>query len=224
VRIGKADPGLQPDDGGRSLDSMKEVDFEQPDSRKGIPETPVFGDPVPEDCAVIRMHLREMRQLYDSLDPSPFHEKDLDPDAEDYIVESARELPSHQPCALLIDLDQPAGPPDEGAEAGHAIRLHFRRRSQVLGRKLKVLIRRGVVSLGIGLTFLAAVFVTAEYVVQLIGDSGLAVLLREGLLIVGWVAMWRPLEIFLYDWWPILGERRLYDRLSRIRVRLAYEP
>ena len=52
------------------------------------------------------------------------------------------------------------------------------------------------------------------------GDTRWAFLLRESLMIGGWVAMWRPLEIFLYDWWPILRERRVYDRLSRITVNI----
>lgn len=47
-------------------------------------------------------------------------------------------------------------------------------------------------------------------------------LLRQGLVICGWVAMWRPLEIFLYGWWPIRREARLYDRLSIMPVRIAY--
>jgi hypothetical protein len=33
--------------------------------------------------------------------------------------------------------------------------------------------------------------------------------------------MWKPLEILLYDWWPILSERRLFDRLSRAQVRIV---
>ena len=33
--------------------------------------------------------------------------------------------------------------------------------------------------------------------------------------------MWRPLEIFLYDWWPILGEQRVRERLSRVEVRVV---
>ena len=33
---------------------------------------------------------------------------------------------------------------------------------------------------------------------------------RESLTIGGWVAMWRPMEIFLYSWWPILRERRTF--------------
>ena len=59
------------------------------------------------------------------------------------------------------------------------------------------------------------------HVGQLMGERPLAALFRESLLIVGWVAMWRPLEIFLYDWWPILGECRLYARLSESTVRIV---
>ena len=38
-----------------------------------------------------------------------------------------------------------------------------------------------------------------------------------------WVAMWRPLEVFLYDWWPLLGEIRLLDRLGAMPVRIEYK-
>ena len=40
-------------------------------------------------------------------------------------------------------------------------------------------------------------------------------------MIGGWVALWRPLEIFLYDWWPIRAEARLFDRLAASRVELV---
>jgi hypothetical protein len=43
---------------------------------------------------------------------------------------------------------------------------------------------------------------------------------RENLTIGGWVSMWRPLEIFLYDWWPIRSEARLSDRLAAMPVRI----
>jgi hypothetical protein len=53
------------------------------------------------------------------------------------------------------------------------------------------------------------------------GESQMSALIRESMVIGGWVAMWRPLEIFLYDWWPILAERKLFDRLSEMRVSVA---
>jgi hypothetical protein len=46
--------------------------------------------------------------------------------------------------------------------------------------------------------------------------------MSEGLLIGGWVAMWRPIEILLYDWWPLRSEYQLFDRLRDMQVRIAY--
>jgi hypothetical protein len=54
-------------------------------------------------------------------------------------------------------------------------------------------------------------------------EQGFASLLKESLLIGGWVAMWRPLEIFLYEWWPIRADAKLFDRLSVMPVRISYE-
>jgi len=186
-------------------------------------EIPCSGDQIPEGCRVIELHLRELAQLFDSLDPSPFHEKDLDGDAEEYIVDSIKEQPVREQNALVLSVDQTAGHPEEGHVVGNAVRVHFARAAQLSRRKLRNLIRRGVISLSIGLAFLASVFLIAQTAGQFLGESAWATLLREGLLIVGWVAMWRPLEIFLYDWWPIFGEQRLHERLSRIKLRIIYK-
>jgi hypothetical protein len=75
----------------------------------------------------------------------------------------------------------------------------------------------------VGLVFLAGCFVIGELVAK-IGQGTAAELTREGLTIGGWVAMWRPLEIYLYDWWPLRDERRLLERLARARVRLMLPP
>ena len=158
--------------------------------------------------------------LFDALDPATHQEKDLSPKIDEYIAESAIELPGKGPYALTVYLDQPPGA-DQERLVGEAIRAHFTRRARNLGRKLHRLLRRGLVSLGIGLAFLFAIFLLERLTGRAQHPEALGTLFRESLLIVGWVAMWRPLEIFLYDWWPIVGERRLYDRLSRITVRVV---
>jgi hypothetical protein len=56
---------------------------------------------------------------------------------------------------------------------------------------------------------------------NVLAGVGIADLVREGVLIGGWVAMWRPLEILLYAWWPIQRDARLYDRLGDMPVRIA---
>jgi hypothetical protein len=70
--------------------------------------------------------------------------------------------------------------------------------------------------------FLALATAIGDAVASYFDESRLAGVLREGLLIGGWVAMWRPLEVFLYDWWPIRAEVRLFDRLSAMPVRIDY--
>jgi hypothetical protein len=177
---------------------------------------------VTAEPTVIEIHLGEISQLLDSLDPSPFHRRDLNPRAEEYIVDSIRELPARASYRLVVNLDRSIRLPGEGRVVEDAIQSHFSRRADLLRRELRQLIHRGLISLSIALVFLVVLFLVAQAVRPLVGDTGIGSLLRESLIIVGWVAMWRPLEIFLYDWWPIASRRRLHDRLSRLRVQVAY--
>src|SRR5262249_24670086 len=61
-------------------------------------------DSIPATAAKIEISLSRLPQLFNSLDPSPFLERDLDRDAEDYIVGSAEEAPRQHPLALVIHL------------------------------------------------------------------------------------------------------------------------
>src|SRR5260370_14240537 len=54
------------------------------------------GDPIPHKCSVIEVHVGELKQLFNSIDPSPFRNKDLDPKAEEFIVGWAKDCPVTQ--------------------------------------------------------------------------------------------------------------------------------
>ena len=73
----------------------------------------------------------------------------------------------------------------------------------------------------VGLLVLSLCITGAQYLPALLEPSHLAPLVREGLIILGWVANWRPIEIFLYDWWPIRRRRILYARLAKADVVVA---
>jgi hypothetical protein len=51
-------------------------------------------------------------------------------------------------------------------------------------------------------------------------QSALGQLLAEGIMIFGWVANWRPAEIFLYDVWAVRRRVGLYRRLAEARIEL----
>jgi len=171
---------------------------------------------------VIEVHVGELKQLFNSIDPSPFRNKDLDREAEEFIVGWAKDLPRDVPFALLVDLDRQAGLPDEAAVLRDAVHEFFRQRAEAYRRRLRELLRRGRTSLLIGLTVLAAAIALGDFLATLMKTSRVGEILRESLTIGGWVSMWRPLEIFLYDWWPISSEARLSDRLAAMPVRIRY--
>lgn len=168
----------------------------------------------------IDLHLREVAQLFESLDPCPFYERDLDPDAEEYIVASAREL-QRRPQVIVVYLDRSSGEANEARNLENAIHEHFTRKLALAKRELRVLLRHGWISLLIGLAFLSMLLGLSEVVAQQMTPGPLPSLLRESLVIGGWVALWRPLEIFLYDWWPIVGQRRTYAVLTRVPVKVV---
>jgi hypothetical protein len=163
---------------------------------------------------LIEITLRELKQLFNNLDPAPFHEKDLDPAAEEYIVSAVREIGS-QPIRLVLQLP-PGTTDDEACGAVVAIRNYFAARSRHAREQLRQLLVRGVISLLIGLAFLVTCLSVRQLLMANIrpGDA----ILSEGLLILGWVAMWKPVEIFLYDWWPDLDRRRLFGRIAHIQI------
>ncbi len=180
------------------------------------------GDPLPSNCQPIEVHVTELKQLFNAMDPAPFRRRDLAPDAEDFIVGWAREIPPDVPLALVVHLDRPAGLPEEPAVLREAIREFFSERAVASRRRLRQLFQRGRTSLAIGVTFLATSLLLGDVVARLLGDRRIGEIIRESFLIGGWVAMWRPLEVFLYDWWPIRADARLADRLSAMPVRIAY--
>lgn len=169
---------------------------------------------------VIEVRLDKLAQLFNSLDPSPFHERDLDDEAEAHIVGWARELPERAPLTIVLDLP--------GEEAGKArlrdvamsLANYFVVRADMADRDLRELFREGRRAIGIGLPILAVCLIASQQIGRApdLGAAGRVV--AESLVILGWVANWKPLEIFLYDWWPIRRRRDLYRRLAAARVEI----
>ena len=169
------------------------------------------------EAVAVELRLDRISRLYNSLDPAPFHEKELEAAADEYIVGSAEDV-GGRPFRLVIMLPQDALARPEAAQSPASIRNHFALRERNEGRRLRAEWHRGRISLLIGAGFL----VLCLFVRQLLLSSAGTVqgMLAEGLLIVGWVAMWGPLDVFLYGWWPIAGRRRLFANLAKLNVEL----
>ena len=176
---------------------------------------------LPTDRALIEVRVGELTQLFNSLDPTPFRKRDLDPKAEEFIVGWASELHGDAPLCLVIHLDRPGVPDAEVTVLQEAVREFFTQRAVATRRRLRQLLAVGRTSLVIGVAALALSVALGDVAANLLSGNRFGGILGESLLIGGWVAMWRPLEVFLYDWWPILAEARRFDRLSAMSVRVV---
>jgi hypothetical protein len=151
------------------------------------------------------------------MDPSPFHEKDLDDDAEEFIVGWAQEFPRRDPVSLVVHVNQLLGHGDTQHLVETAVHNYFAYRAKLNRLEFRHLLKQGRISLIIGLIFLGACLLTSELLLRQEPRS-VWIIARESLTIAGWVAMWRPIRIFLYDWWPVLRLGHLYEKLSQMRV------
>ena len=165
----------------------------------------------------IEVFVNRIEQLFNSMDPSPFQEKDLDHDAEEFIVSWAKEYARKDPLLLVVHANQPTEIADEVIE--RAVRNYFVYRGRLNRLEFRQLLKQGRISLVIGLLFLTSCLLVSELLIQQQPGTLLS-LLRESLTIGGWVAMWRPMQILLYDWWPLRRVGKIYEKLSHVPVEL----
>ncbi|MFZ3003467.1 MAG: hypothetical protein WA071_24345 [Undibacterium umbellatum] len=164
----------------------------------------------------IELRISELSALFNSMDPTPFHHRDLDRDAVDFLENWALEFSQESHFSIIVHIDK-LPPVDPSPLVSEAIRNYFHYKSMLAKRSLRLLLLEGRTSLLIGIGFLALCLFGADLLAAYASNTFLR-MLKESLLIGGWVAMWRPMQIFLYDWWPIVRKRRIYHNLGHAKV------
>lgn len=153
----------------------------------------------------IDVRLNTIDQLFDNRDPAPFRERDLDPTLVEYLVAAAEDLAS--PFKVVFWVAQPCAP-DE-VQTGY--RAYFDYELDRINRRSRRQRRTGQVALLLGLVLMVSLLSLSELLGA--GSNRVTRAVREGLAILSWVVMWRPVEALIYDWLPIRRERKLMRRL-----------
>lgn len=178
--------------------------------------------PESNTSSVIEIRLDDVSQLFETLDPFPFRERDLASEADEYICDWASELPRDQPLEIRIHLPASAAASHTVQTLATSLSNYFSYRAVVVAKQLNDLFRIGRRALMVGLAVLGFCLILGQAFLAFASSSSVGHFIEEGLIIVGWVALWRPLEIFLYDWWPIEQQKKLYRRLAQAKVSVTY--
>ncbi len=166
---------------------------------------------------LIEIKLSSVMQLFNSFDPAPFHEKELDSAAEHYIVDTVKDFPVKTRFKIVIYLPADIAGTERALKIPQVIHNHFEYKMLVQDRKFRLRFRHGRLTLLIGLSFLTIALLARHYVSSY-SDVLAAQLFADALLIIGWAAMWEPITVLLYELWPIIRLKKVYERISRMEI------
>lgn len=160
----------------------------------------------------IHLKVNVLDKIFDSLDAEPIAFRSLNPEWIDYLIDEMNDRAGMHPVNISLEIPQGVLVGTSAVEVEESIRRELYEHVRLLNRKLKEVLRIGRVSL------LFALCVLVVFTFLSIGSERfyLGIFQRffsEGFVIIGWVALWRPVEALLYDWWPIIDERRKFNRL-----------
>ena len=166
---------------------------------------------------VIEIVLKTVMQLFNSFDPSPFHEKELDSGAEEYLYNTVDDLPVAAPVKLVIYLPGELINDQIRQSIILGIKTHFSYRTAIDQRELKRLFKRGRQVLIIAIVLLFFSLLGGQLVARL-PQSIITGMVQSVLLIFSWVVLWEPVYIFIYGWWPITKKQKIHKKISDMEI------
>lgn len=166
----------------------------------------------------IVLRLTDLRELFHAPEIDPFSGQGELESGIDRLVSQLRGRPRG---AVRARITLPAAQitPDLGSRCREALQRYCRARISQLGEQNASLWREGWATLGRGILFLAAcmigskIFGEPKYLPAFLGRF-----LDEGFIIAGWVALWYPLDVLLYQHWPVNRDRRIYKVIESMEV------
>jgi hypothetical protein len=161
----------------------------------------------------VSVHVRDLSQMFNSLDPSPFWDRDLDRSAASFIEDEFSDKRSAEVWHLHVSTH---GGAELAGDLQAAVENYYSRLAASARRELAELRRMGHIALAFGLAFLLLSMSARELLLRFV--EALPRALDEGLIILAWVGLWRPAEMLAYEWIPLMRKRRLYERLAGVRV------
>lgn len=170
--------------------------------------------------STIDMRIESLDELFQPFDPAPMHQRALSDEADAYVLDRIDSgLPAER-IALRILL-----PASESAccdAVQSAFRDHFARGTIRLQNALRKHFATGRRTLA-GAVALALVLVLLSQTVAELSDNSILQKLANGISIVVWVTLWRPIEFLLYDWRAMDRQLKTYRKLAKADVRCIAE-
>ena len=170
-----------------------------------------------DSTVLIEIQLQDIQQIANPLDPSPYPEKTLGKDIAEYITNAVGDFPLTTNLKLVVYLPEEDLQREAAKNLDQTIQNHFRYKKAQTKREMKETFASGRISLAVGISFLALTLL-ANLMIAKKPDTVLNEIIRNSLLIIGWVAMWQPISIFFYAWRPFQQKLKIYQKICDMEV------
>jgi hypothetical protein len=168
----------------------------------------------------IEIRINSIEQLFNGFDPAPFRERELDSNAERYILANCQNIPANEQIKLSVYLPADKVAQVDPAQLERTIRYHFQLQAEDKAEELKKTRRLGRKGLLLGfLVFLVCTLIGLA-LMNIFPSSRLIGTLEQSLVVFAWVLIWRPVEILTYDRWPLVSEYKKLQHLTQVQVTL----
>lgn len=182
-------------------------------------KTPVFS--AENGSILIDVHIETSDEFYNHLDPSPEDQKDLDEETELYIQNAVEDLTAEERkrAKIVLYLSSDLYRNVTGRRSmEQAVTANFAYRLTQELRKYEFALERGKRYLIRGLIFLVGCLLLSSILSRIFIGSEINLAFAQSFVIIGWVALWKPVEFYLYDRRDLLDDLEILEALSKIPV------
>lgn len=175
----------------------------------------------------IELRLRTIESFFQAPAVDPFHGEFVDISGIDQLIDTMNARPGRRQRigAMAIHLPASEITPDLAARLRTAINNYCNAQIRQAAQKKREIRVEGWKALRIGLIFWAICLgLSLLFEEMLFTRHAVGRFLGEGFIIAGWVGLWRPAELLLYEWWPYSREIRRYQEIKAMDVRIVSEP
>jgi hypothetical protein len=141
----------------------------------------------------------------------------LNREFEDYIFNSAKNYALDKKIKLIIHI------PKEQKDMDlikYTIHKHFEYKAKEISLQLKQQFYQWIINIIIGILFLVLCLILVE-VLEVFSYINIVKILKESLLIIGWVALWEPVSFILFGWRTKKRDKLLCEKLSLVSISIV---
>jgi hypothetical protein len=171
---------------------------------------------------IIEVLVPELERLFSPYDPSPLHQKDIDPAIMSMILSQIVVFPHTASVELHVHLPKKLQKRKIEDRLEQAIKHHFEYELLDSELHLERRIQKGFKTFsyagGIFITLFGLSYILENFAPSHVIFHALAV----GTSIGAWVSLWHPIETLLYDWLPLREDKKKYARLMHMNIKFKY--